>query len=195
MRSLRDGITVVTPSIPPRAGLLARALASVAAQTRPAAAVAVAYDHARAGAAVTRQHALEMVRTSWTAFLDDDDELLPQHLDRLLAHARVTGADYVYPWFEVVGGLDPFPAHFGRLFDPDDPVQTTITVLVRTELAQAVGFCPPAEGATVAGQRWGEDYTFTLGCLAAGGRIVHLPERTWRWHHDSANTSGRPDRW
>ena len=27
------------------------------------------------------------------------------------------------------------------------------------------------------------------------GKIVHAPMRTWLWHHDSKNTSGRPDRW
>lgn len=175
--------------------MLARAVASVLDQTTPAAALSVAVDLGRAGAAVTRQRALDAVRTPWTAFLDDDDELYPQHLERLLAHAESTGADFVYSWFDVAGGTDPFPQHFGRPFDPDAPVQTTITVLVRTELAQAVRFAPPPEGATVGGQRWGEDYQFTLGCIAAGARIVHLPVRTWRWNHHGANTSGSPDRW
>lgn len=186
-------VTVCIPSIPPRRAMLGRAVASVLAQTAPAAALSITVDLDRTGAAVTRQRALDAVRTPWTAFLDDDDELYPQHLGRLLEHAEATGADFVYPWFEVHGGTDPFPQHFGRPFDPADPVQTTITVLVRTELAQAVGFTAPPDSATVGGQRHGEDYQFTLGCLAAGATIVHLPERTWRWHHHGANLSGLPN--
>ena len=172
------------PSIPPRQGMLARAVASVLAQTVPAAALSVAVDLGRQGAAMTRQRALDAARTEWTAFLDDDDELLPQHLERLLSCAEQTGADYLYSWFDVVGGTDPFPQHFGQPFDPAHPVATTITVLVRTELAQAVGF--------TRSEPWGEDHQFTLGCVAAGGRVVHLPERTWRWHHHGGNLSGLP---
>jgi len=167
--------------------MLARAIESVLSQTVPAAALSVAVDLGRQGAAMTRQQALDAVSTEWTAFLDDDDELLPQHLERLLACAEQTGADYVYPWFDVVGGTDPFPQHEGRPFDPARPVATTITVLVRTELAKRVGFSNSGP--------WGEDHQFTLGCIQAGARIVHLPERTWRWHHHSKNTSGCPDRW
>jgi glycosyltransferase involved in cell wall biosynthesis len=86
------------------------------------------------------------------------------------------------------------PEHLARLA-AEDPHQTTITVLVRTELAQSVGFRPPPSHQSVLGQAYGEDYAFTLGCVAAGARIVHLPERTWEWHHTGENTSGRPDRW
>jgi len=192
---MRPGITVVIPSIPPRAHLLHRAVGSVLRQMLPAAALSVVVDHQREGAPVTRQRALDAVGTEWVAFLDDDDEMQPEHLARLMACAEETGADYVYPWYTVVGGADPMPGHFGRPWDPADPRQTTITTLVRTELAQEVGFLRPAEGGTVGGQVWGEDYQFTLGCQRAGAQIVHLPERTWLWHHDSGNTSGRPDRW
>lgn len=194
---MRPGITVAIPAHPPRVatGLLHRALASAWVQTLPAAAVSVVVDHNRDGAAITRQRALNAVDTEWVAFLDSDDEMLPHHLEHLHTHALTTGADYVYSWFQVVGGTDPFPQHFGQPFNPDDPVQTTITTLVRTEIAQAVGFLRPTEGDLIGGNVWGEDYQFTLECLRAGATISHLPERTWLWHHDSQNTSGRPDRW
>src|ERR671922_2284910 len=86
--SVDRGVTVVIPSIPPRVDLRNRALASVAAQTRPAHAVALTVDIDRDGAGPTRTRGLMMVRTEWTAFLDDDDELKPHHLEVLLGHAE-----------------------------------------------------------------------------------------------------------
>lgn len=195
---MSSDITVAIPTIPPRYGLLARAIRSVAGQSLPPDALSVAWDTERQGAAVTRQRALDAVQTGWTAFLDDDDEMLPTHLAQLMRHARETEADYVYSWFETVPhGCDPFPTyHFTNEFNLADPIQTTITVLVKTDLAKSVGFVEQDdEGKLVGGQRWGEDYEFTLGCLRAGAKISHLVERTWLWHHDSGNTSGRPDRW
>ena len=193
-------ITVAIPTIPPRSVHLKRAIESVAVQTRPAEAVSIATDTRREGAARTRQRALEAVRTEWTAFLDDDDQFFPAHLAKLTACARETGADYVFSHYIVQGGTDPHARWFGVPWDDARPRQTTITVLVRTELAKLVGFQTPQEGRTIDGQRWGEDYSFTLGCLEAGAKIVHLPEKTWFWHHHSGpggfgNTSGRPDRW
>src|SRR3546814_10703959 len=88
---------------------------------------------------MARHHGLAMVDTEWTAFLDSDDEMDPDHIEHLLACAEDTGADYVYPWFRVQGGSDPFPMFYGRPWDDDAPHQTTITILVRTGLAQKIG--------------------------------------------------------
>lgn len=197
------GITVAIPAHAPRLtdGMLARALASAQAQTQPPAAISVAVDSAHDGAWTTRQRALEAVRTEWVAFLDADDEFMPEHLAKLHAAALEHEADYVFSYYMVrnVAGqdlphCDPLQG-FGRPWDDADPRQTTITTLVRTELAQAVGFISPPEQEEIHGQRLGEDYVFTLGCLAAGARIHHLPERTWWWYHHGGNTSGQPDRW
>lgn len=193
----RPGITVVTPSIPVRTHLLARAVKSVFDQTiwkeigwTPKLSIAV--DSHKQGAAQTRQRALEKVNTEWTAFLDDDDEFKLEHLEKLLSHAINTQADYVYSWFDVVGGIDPFPpGHYEKPYDPVQPVATTITVLVRTEIAQAVGFNDDNRHET----QGGEDWAFQMGCQNAGAKISHLVDRTWLWHHDSMNTSGLPSRW
>lgn len=186
-----DDVTVCIPTIPPRRMLLHRAVESVLRQTHPAAALSIVLDNSREGAPATRQRALEAVRTPWTAFLDDDDEFKPVHLERLLTCAAEQEANYVFSWFDTRYCVDPI-GHFGKPFDPANPHHTTITVLVRTELAQRVGFPQDwPEGWTLPQ----EDWRFTLGCVAAGAKIVHLPERTWYWRHDSSNTSGRPDRW
>jgi glycosyltransferase involved in cell wall biosynthesis len=177
-------VTVVVPYHPARVknGMLARAVDSVARQTIPAHLITVE-DIRREGAAATRQRGLDMVTTEWTAFLDSDDEMDPTHLAQLLTCAEQTEADYVYPWFRVVGGRDPFPMFFGKPWDDRRPHSTTITILVRTELAQQIGF-----------HGLGEDFAFTKGCVVAGAKIVHHPARTWTWHHGPQNSSGRPDR-
>lgn len=181
-----DTVGVAVPAIPPRSNLLQRAVGSVMAQTYPVSQVSISVDHERFGAARNRQRALDGINTDWVAFLDDDDAFMPQHVEKLIAFARDTQADYVFSWFEVVNGVDPFPQHFGKKYNVAEPHHTTITVLVRTALARAIGFRDAGGG---------EDWNFTLRCIEAGAKIEHLPERTWYWHHDSHNTSGRPDRW
>lgn len=215
MSKLLPGVTVVIPTIPPRRALLERALRSVLAQTLPAAAVSVAVDLNREGAAKTRQRALDAVQTEWAAFLDDDDELLPNHLAVLVLAAR-SGPHVSYLWsrfrtaipnqdrhgrqdggFRFRDGPDPLGAGTFEQWNDEQPAQTTITTMVRTELARDVGgFAPPGDG-EVDGQRAGEDWDFTLRCRAAAGLsgMRHVPVVTWIWHHHGANTSGLPDRW
>jgi len=200
-------VSVIIPTHPARAsnGMLQRALNSVWEQTRPPDAVHVAVDNGRAGAAATRQRALMAASTDFVAFLDSDDLFLPKHLEWLMRHQEDTSADFVYAWFKVLQQFadgrsniledDPvFPlGHYLNEFDPTDPIETTITVLVRTELAQQVGFRELNRGEANSG----EDRYFTLGCLAAGAKIRHLRRKSWLWTHHQlpdgtpGNTSGR----
>jgi hypothetical protein len=196
-------IGVVMPSHPTRDknGYTQRAIHSVWKQELPAQSLSVFSDVNRRGAPYARQQALLMNNQPWTAFLDSDDAFMAKHL-RVLAEAQsATGADYVYSWFHLVqfGRVldhDPvFPVtHFTDAWDNDKPRQTTMTVLVRTELAREIGFWAPEDETTFSdGHRVGEDYVFTLGCMNAGAKIYHVVERTWYWHHHGLNTSGRPD--
>jgi hypothetical protein len=152
----------------------------------------VEVDKYREGAAVVRNRGLQKVTTEWVAFLDSDDQLKKHHLETLVHGAQATGADYLFTWYEPIGfRYDPLP-HFGKVFDPENPTQTTITTLVRTELAQEVGFRDVPPGKLVDGQRYGEDFQFTVECIAKGAKILHIPERTWLWNAHGANTSGLP---
>ena len=195
-------ITVVIPAHPARVanGMLDRAVASVKAQLLPAADISIAIDENRDGAAVTRQRALDAVKTEWVAFLDSDDWLYPEHLKVLAAGARIFRADYVFSYYMVhFPDGRPWPAndplgHFGRQFNPAKPHQTTITTLCRTELAQQVGFREPPPGALIDGEHYGEDFQYTVECAQAGAKIVHIPRRTWAWCHHFGNSSGQPGR-
>jgi hypothetical protein len=187
-------ITVVTPSISPRCGpggLLARAVASVRAQTlQPEGGISVALDVDRRGAAATRQRALDAVRTEWCAFLDDDDTWYPHHLATLWKLAEESGADVAHSWFD---GNDPFPMHRGRQFDPKDPHHLTMTLLVRTKLAKAAGFLQP-DGPMH--QEWfGEDWQFILRLRDLGAKFIGTDEVTWTYQVHGGNTSGLPSRW
>lgn len=201
-------VSVIIPAHPARLvnGMLQRAVGSVWAQTRLPDALHIAVDTEGAGAVATRQRALMAAETDFVAFLDSDDMFLPKHLEWLLQHQADTGADFCYAWFKVLQQFadgrtnilehDPvFPvSHYLNEFDPENPIETTITVLVRTELAQQVGFKELDRGQANSG----EDRYFTLACLEAGAKITHLRRKSWLWcHHQLAdgtpgNTSGRP---
>lgn len=191
---IQEGPTVgfAIPSIPPRHKLLARALKSISKQTHRVNEIHIALDIRKEGAGPTRNRALKAISSEWTCFLDDDDEVNPEHVERLLTHAIETGADVVFPWFDVVGGTDPFPQFEGLPWDPENPRIFPVTVIGRTELLQQSAFPTP---------RWGEadwagdDWPFWLRVQDNGARIVHLPERTWKWYHHGGNTSGVPGHW
>ena len=190
-------ITVVVPSIPPRLATRERALRSAWDQTHLPADVLVEMDTLRQGAPQTRQRGLERVTTPWVAFLDDDDEFKPGHLEALYTAAQEQEADYVFSWYDVVGGTDPRADEFGLPWDPENPRQTTVTTLVRTDLALDVGgfVSDEVDLADPLRRYAGEDWLFTQRVNSAGGEIFHLPQRTWIWHHHAANTSGLPNRW
>lgn len=202
MPSLEPGITVVIPTIPPRKKLLDRAVRSVERQIRPPDAMIIEGDGQREGAAAVRNRGLARVSTEWVAFLDDDDEFLPPHLRLLESYARNTRADMVYPWFmqpeKNWDGLGAFGVPFHKLADQLAHRNfIPVTVLVRTQLLRDVGgFQAPAPGVPDC-----EDWGAWKALHAAGADIVHLPRRTWVWHHwladdgQPGNTSGQADRW
>lgn len=194
-------ITVCIATIPPRAKLLRKALASVVMQTLQPAVIVVEYDHDRTGAAATKNRALAKVDTAFVAFLDDDDVVYPEHLAKLRGAADYAEADVVYsmPFIpQIPGGIDPSGMK-GAPFDPDELrrrsyIQTTS--LVRTKLIQSTGGfqCP-------AGSDY-DDWGCWLALLDAGAQFHHVPEQTFQWEHwgvgqpgTPGNTSGRSDRW
>jgi glycosyltransferase involved in cell wall biosynthesis len=183
-------ITVIIPTIPPRRAMLNRATDSIRAQTHQAKATMAVRDDDHIGAGPVRTVGLMRVETDWVAFLDDDDEFKPDHLAKLCQAQDDTGADVLWPWFEVVGGTDPFPEHRGKQWDIKAPHIFPICVLVRTELAQkTTGF----RGTT--GDWMRDDFPFYEQIWKMGGIFHHIPDITWKWHHHFANTSGQPERW
>ena len=203
-----NDITVVIPSIPPRRELLERALASVLNQYVLPAAIKVEVDHDKLGAAATRNRALEGVQTEWLAWLDDDDEFLPNHLETLLGAAQETGADLVYSYGDFIGRGDPlavsvngvYVCPLGVPFGPEqeDHLRTKgnfipVTYLVKTELVKQVGGMPEPNSFPAVASQDCEDYGLLLRLLDAGAKFHHAPAVTWRYYFHPSNTGGRPE--
>lgn len=212
-------VTVAIPTIPPRKQLLARAVASVHAQTRPADAIIVEVDNNGDGAGPTRNLAWQAADTDYVAFLDDDDEFLPDHLQACMSAAKANNADVVYSWFELVGWPEATPErpdalavmHNGRLVHPlgvpFGPEQARhmrhhafipITAVVRrSALERSGGF--PTPGTPEWPREDCEDWGGWLRLLDVGARFVHVPKRTWRCHYSDrggdtplTSTAGMP---
>lgn len=210
-----NDVTVVIPTIPGRegnGGLLERALRSVELQTFTPR-IVIAADAERRGAAWARNEGLRQVTTRYVAWLDDDDELLPRHVEKLRRAIRRSGADMVYSYPEFVGSRDPLATSVnGQLvlplgvpfgFEQEWHLRhrgnfIPVTYMVKTDLVRRVGGfpepgapdAPPVQ--TAAGVSADcEDYLLLLRMLDVGAKFVHLPEVTWRYHVHGANTGGR----
>lgn len=189
-RIMRPGITVAIACHPARIrnGLLMRALGSVNAQTLQPAAIVIVNDVEKQGAGWTRRQCLDLVNTEWVAWIDSDDEWLPEHLEKLMRVAVETDSVYVFPYFN---GRDPL-GHFGRPFDPCHPHHTTMGILERTDLAREAGFPDTATSGRFSNEDWGHITAFAQICCERGLRMTHLAERTFHYHQGHGNTSGKP---
>ncbi len=192
------------PTIPGREEFRKRAVQSIHNQTVDCE-IVLLEDSEASGAAVTRNVALDLVKTKWVAFLDDDDEMYPFHVERLLSYASVEKADLVYPWFDgsnaegvlffSTGGTPTTPegAEFGEehrfhLLHVGNFIP--VAVLARTSMVKVVGGFPKPGTA-----EWPrpdcEDWGLWQRLLRAGAIFAHLPQRTWRYNVHGNNLSGR----
>jgi glycosyltransferase involved in cell wall biosynthesis len=190
-----SGVTVVIPSLATRGGYLQECVDSVLGQTLTPEALIVEVDHERNGAWVTRNKAMMKVTSEWTAFIDDDDKMLPHHLEFLRRCADEDELDLCWGWFEVIGGTDPFPKHRGRQYNPEKPHIFPIPVLVRTSFLHSAyeemgGFQPDSSGSWL-----GQDHPLWKHVISTqGARHKAYSETTWVWRHHSSNTSGLPSK-
>jgi glycosyltransferase involved in cell wall biosynthesis len=188
-------VTVLIPSVPTRSRMLNRAVVSVLNQLRQPDRILISIDHDRLGAAGNRNRMIGSVFTEWVAFLDDDDEFLPEHLLVLLQNSH--DADVIYTGCIVIGALGreiPLKEEWGRFGQPFDgellrrKSYLPVTSLVRTEFLSSSSFKAP-------GNTDYDDWGMYLSILDQGGRFKHVPQKTWTWHHWGGNSSGRADRW
>lgn len=201
-------VTVVVLTIPERSDMRVRAVGSVLAQEVVPDRLILAMDWERRGSIEMRNRVLGEVVTEWTAFLDDDDELLPHHLAVLMERARRfapgEGPDLYYPWFEMVGIPDPlsvprdgrmvspFGVPFGEeqkrhILEVDNFIP--VTVMARTErMIAAGGLQSPGSPPTPVYDR--DDLGLWRAMLRAGCNFEHVPVVTWRYHHHPGHTGG-----
>ena len=195
-------VTIITATIPTRADLLARAVASVKAQTVQPAAHLIMEDTEKIGGAAVLDKLLKKVRTKYVAVLDDDDELLPRHIEAIYTSITESDADLVYPWFryQTSGNAGHLERYFGVAWSNDDVHQVPITWIAKTlTIKRAGGF---SEGYITesmdldsGGNRIGYDFILIQRLVAHDRIIKHHPEITWVYHDDRQSTLGMPSRW
>ncbi len=205
LRAKDFSVTVVIPTIPGREERLKEALESVYAQTLSPNDVVVYNDVQRRGAWYARNSALLSVKTSFVAYLDDDDKFLPDHLETLIGTAKLrTDADMVYSYMEIMGySRDPLACPVnGKLvlplgvpFGKEQEFHLRfvgnfipVTYLVKTNYCRLVGGMP--EPYSAEWPRCCEDWGFLIRLLDAGAKFVHIPRRTWIYNVHSDNTGG-----
>jgi len=194
-------VSVIIASIPPRFASRQKAINSVLNQKMQADNIIVSIDNARRGAALTRDLMLRSVDTKYVCVLDDDDWLLPNHIETLYRTAEQYQADLVYPWHRTsFGGPSHLEQWRGVPWDNSVMHQVPITWMAKTESLRAVGgfssdFDPLSNNLDETGNRIGEDYLMLHKMVRNSMRIVHVNEETWVWNMDGTGTHGRPDRW
>ena len=132
-------VTVITPTIKGRELALVDALHSVRQQTVAAEHVVI-LDDKRKGPAWARNKGIREATTEWVAFLDDDDVLLPNHLETLLKHSK--HADIVYSLPTAEGRDDWHPQHFCNMDRIEHTNWIPVTVLARRKVLLDVGGFP-----------------------------------------------------
>ena len=195
-------VTVITAVIPPRAAFLQRSITSVAEQIRRPDAHIVQVDHHRAGGPATLDAAIAAGSTDLVAILDDDDELLPRHLEVCVGAMEATGADLVYPWFRYssTGDGGHLERWRGVPWVQGRPHQVPITWVARRDAVLDAGgfsggFDPRSYDVDEQGNRIGYDFHLIRKLDAAGADIRHVDEVTWIYHVHPFQTLGMPNRW
>lgn len=211
-------VAVCVPTIPNRRDQLDRALLSVDRQSITSDVTLTAnvvVDDDGDGAAVTRNRAWRLTdeNIDWIAFLDDDDEFRPNHIQACLNHARDNDADLVYPWFNIhnhgggdISQNDPLRVPVGNHYV--SPYGVTFNDALKHELMTRNNFIPitvlvkrsyldKVGGFPIPGtDEWSEDCCEDWGLwrrlLSADATFSHLPRRTWVWNWHGKNTSGKP---
>jgi len=125
-------------------------------------------------ATLPRNEAYRLARGRWLLDLDDDDELVPDAVERLLARARDDRLEVVYGDLEQLGPggrtvrLGGFPPRFGQFGWQGALVHAGLRFFTREQLASELG---------VPG-----DWYRMERMLRSGVRIGHLPEVTCRYY-------------
>lgn len=166
--------TIIIPIAPYHVQNAARALASAAAQTVPVMVLPIV-DDTGMGAGYARNRGIEQAETDFLVFLDADDVLMPNFVERCYAVYQQTGR-YIYTDFLDDSGARhhapdcPFTYHPGDSVYADPMANAhAVTALVPTDWARRVdGFDETLTG--------GEDSEFYIHLGTEGLCGTRLPE-------------------
>lgn len=174
-------ITVLTASMPERSELLAEAIRSVKDQTVQPLAHLVGIDIAKRNAPLVYNDLAKAATTQWITFLDDDDLLDSDHLERLSKEAG-PDVDVVYSGCRSEGFYNY--TYYNEPFNKDrlnDRSIIPITALVRRRVFNRVGGFRDESG---------YDWHLWRRIADVGGRFKQVNKITWTYRfHDLGNQS------
>jgi glycosyltransferase involved in cell wall biosynthesis len=148
---------------------------SVAAQTVLPAAHVVVWDDG-AGFEATVNRAVSMVETDYYCLVDDDDLLLPNHVETLTSNLT---ADVVWTWCEVVGrDWNPNSGYTPGVLQERNYIPSNHAF--RTALFRELG-----------GYRLGRhpDHDFLKRAESSGANFLNVPKVTWVYRFHGENMS------
>jgi glycosyltransferase involved in cell wall biosynthesis len=193
-------ISVVIATIPGRQLLLKRAIDSVLSQTMLPDEIIIEVDNERVGAPITRDKAINKINNKYVAILDDDDYLLPLHLELLFNTIEKEQVDLVYPsWQNENGPFTHLDHILGKKWDNNDIHQVPITWMAKTSSLKDVGgFSGDFDVNNLIldehGHRIGEDFNLIKNFVRYDKKIFHVNIKTWVWNCGHAgSTQGKPN--
>jgi hypothetical protein len=166
-------LTLVTVTQPKRKHFLPEMMASVTAQTVLPTAHVVVWDCGD-GFEATVNKAVRMVETEYYCLLDDDDLLLPKHVETLTSNLT---ADVVWTWTRVEGrDWDPNSGYLPGVLQERNYIPSNHAF--RTSLFHRLGGYR---------QMRHPDHDFLRRAESAGATFVNVPKVTWvyRFHGDN----------
>jgi glycosyltransferase involved in cell wall biosynthesis len=170
--------TLVTATMASRANLLAEMLTSVSQQSVPPANHIVMRDDGR-GFVGTVNRAVSLVDTDYFCLVDDDDLLLPNHVETL-SKAITDFSDIVWSWTDVQGrNWNPNQGYEPGKLQSENYIPSNM--IMRTSLWREMG-----------GYRQGPkhpDWDMLQRCESAGADFYNVPEVTWVYRFHGQNTS------
>jgi glycosyltransferase involved in cell wall biosynthesis len=167
-------LTLVTVTHPRRVSMLTELQQSVAAQTCMPAAHLIVWDHGL-GFEETVNRAVSMVDTEWYCLVDDDDLLLPDHVETLSQNLH---ADIVWSWVEVTGrNWNPNSKYVPGLLQKHNYIPSNHAF--RTSLFRYLGGYQKVAG-------WA-DHDLLKRAESVGASFLNVPKVTWvyRFHGDN----------
>lgn len=170
------GLTLVTATQPKRREMLVEMLRSVSEQTQLPAAHVIVWDHG-AGFVETINAAVSAVQTDYYCLVDDDDLLLPDHVETL---TQSLTADIVWTWCDVQGrDWNPNSGYVPGLLQQHNYIPSNHAF--RTQLFHDLGGYRNVAG-------W-EDHDLLKRAEQHGATFRSVPKITWTYRFHGSNMS------
>jgi len=177
-QAIEVSITLVTATLPKRASMLKEMLTSVTEQTVQPACHIVMRDDGR-GFVGTVNRAVSLVDTDYFCLVDDDDLLLPNHLETL-TNAITESTDILWTWVEIRGReWNPNQDYEKGKLQTENYIPSNL--VMRTSLWREMGGYRDGYGHP--------DWDLLKRCETAGASFVNVPKITWVYRFHGENMS------